>query len=1718
MRSVRGVVAAETGGSFRGHQVQLSFATKIDIGADGHQPTTPGSVSAACDDDGTFTLQVPDDASGPWSIDLLAPDGSRLLHAEYPRDLPDPIKLSAEPTLPVPVRPSPDPLLGRRFKVTGRVLDTAGKRQASDLQVAIWALATEAVSEPRVLAIARTDMRGYFSFEYPRGRFASAYGVVGTDGGKAIPIALEGGAFPRAVILAVDLPEGEDEEACACTPTAPRGQDPIDVVTSPESFSADAGRCVDFTTPNRAIEEFSFYTVVRTTEPAIQGFTLTDGKRPLRPEIVGAITTLAGARMAGRIENAPIPRISGDALAKVAETTTAITASDLALAAELTVRDEIVHLVDLGKKPVPARGTLSASNPIDWDAEPTFYQAASIAHGHLLHFKQVWRADGYSLGDLLYSLPLAPCQKKQIAVVDWERREIGERIEERTVSEEVTASLSRDRDISEIVQSTLTENLRGASAAATFGLSSIIGKGLGVLGLGVAGSGAIQDSSRSLSANTLQQIRDQTLQAASSVRSQRSTVVQTVRQGETVRAQTEVVTNHNHCHALTVQYFEVLRHFLVTQELAEVQECLFIPLFLSRFDMAKVLRWRTPLSRALTEPSLRRGFDSLERMRNNWVDSDLPTERYSDEVVTELSGEFRISFVIPRPSDNDAGDFLATAWLPFQPFIAADLHALFSELLLPFVARDRDRIFQERIAPRIVRGFLDTLTFHYIGESNEQKVPLDPTMVSTYATDREMLVTVRPAGALPSWPRERIRAFEIRATRDLPVGSRAIVQSGTIHYRTAHFSHDLFRDSRILNDLLVGDPVRITTWPSRDEQRNPRSEDRELARRLLAHLNEHLEHYHKVLWWTMDPDRRFMLLDGFIAPNSGGRSVASVVENRLLGVVGNCLVMPVAPGIHLDPTLRIDRERPIELLQHYAPTTPVPAMRVSVPTRGVFAEAVMGACNSCEEKDDARFWRFEESPCGDEPTVIQPPSTESRRAEPGDLRPQEFPTPIVNLQNAPAAPDPTGLAAALQAIGAANAFRDVTGLAQNQQNAMASLAITQDTLRHMVTAATGLAKEKNAQQNLPSAMQTLYQAMNKGLVDEETGQELATGLFKNAGAEARGDRKVTDEPQMKALLKRDNLTSVTYHRPPEFLQASYVGKPQVEVGEMVTAENSYGGYDLKSGDKDAGTVYAGKKRTAAAGDTLPAADAKGFVRELQDDLAELGFAVGTPDGDFGRMTKWAVREFQIHAKMDNIAVETAGSGAPARYVDRLSATANTIPYTGPISGVANGQTRLLIKYWIANRWRCPVVIEAMNFDSSGNPTSVATGQKGRAGNLWLHDDHPDTAPRIFATDFSGTYTLPTGRTSGTTYPLGTYTTWTGWGGPEAFPPNLTWPTSEITPETLVGKAASSLSASERSTFKVIRAVSEVETWGFFDALNAYDNVFTSMGIGHWPIGEAKDKFGGELCAYFAFLEENDPDAFEEALGRFGVRAAKSWTNDAGDLALYHQGQARYHTTLALQKEDGAFASMSSLGKLTKDDLNWFRSWHWFYRFAMAGRTISGFQRGMWTYARLRLRDLRRIQWGHGMAPVRNPDTGMFHAATIGDVYTSERALAMIMRWHIRYPGEMVSGGGPGERLRNARRRSGLPTGANWADGLTDANEQALIQGLLDEAQARGGVFSTIQEVHNWPSWHGGSNPRGYTLNPATLDPSSTRLSAARDSMLVEDGDLPGFEPMFEWVP
>ena len=62
------------------------------------------------------------------------------------------------------------------------------------------------------------------------------------------------------------------------------------------------------------------------------------------------------------------------------------------------------------------------------------------------------------------------------------------------------------------------------------------------------------------------------------VRSRRATAIREISQSEHETLSTRSVTNFNHMHALTVQYYEIVQVYKTVNELARVQRCIFIPM------------------------------------------------------------------------------------------------------------------------------------------------------------------------------------------------------------------------------------------------------------------------------------------------------------------------------------------------------------------------------------------------------------------------------------------------------------------------------------------------------------------------------------------------------------------------------------------------------------------------------------------------------------------------------------------------------------------------------------------------------------------------------------------------------------------------------------------------------------------------------------------------------------------------------------------------------------------------------------------------------------------------------------------------------------------------------------------------------------------------------------------------------------------------------------
>lgn len=273
-------------------------------------------------------------------------------------------------------------------------------------------------------------------------------------------------------------------------------------------------------------------------------------------------------------------------------------------------------------------------------------------------------------------------------------------------------------------------------------------------------------------------------------------------------------------------------------------------------------------------------------------------------------------------------------------------------------------------------------------------------------------------------------------------------------------------------------------------------------------MNENLYRYHKVIWWNMDRDALYTLLDGFAVSADDGRSIASLVERRPIGILGNTLVFRVSAGTLLDPNF----DSHAALLAHYRGEVPkADPMRISLPTSGLYARAHMDDCNACEEHQGTRDWVLAE----DEPELTDLPASllQSRRGEPAGLTPTQFPETLINLQNAPAAPDPSGFNRILGSVSSADAFRDMAGLEETQKSAVSSMQ-TAANLAHAFGQKAHAQKmaENNsdaaAAKNVAAMAAATKGAVEKGQMTDDTAKEVmknfADKVTKSQGSAAAG--------------------------------------------------------------------------------------------------------------------------------------------------------------------------------------------------------------------------------------------------------------------------------------------------------------------------------------------------------------------------------------------------------------------------------------------------------------------------------------------------------------------------------------------------------------------------------------------------------------------------------------
>lgn len=995
------------------------------------------------------------------------------------------------------------------------------------------------------------SMQGQFEFVLPRLENDDAWLWVLSGPRSFAGLVLSNGvtgAFRRVIWLPFEAPimqaDGAPEEGLGTEdyqePFVPVDPSEQELINSPELFTDDPGtRCKPFSSPNRIVGEKSFHTVLRVSQPEISADPA--APKPPRPfdiskfydldasEFVVAASAETLSRRAPA--NRPpvterIANVSGSVLANLSGVRNAITSlvSSTMREAALTPEAELVaeERADVLRNS-EGRRVLSSDKELNWE-DNAAAQSVSLAYGHILNYRVRWRNNGYSLGNVLYSLALAPRQTKQIVTVTSEIIERASRLETTSVTEEIEQATTRDYGYSDAVEAGLSEWAKGGSKSKTTGAAGGIGLAIGpvVLGGGAshgrAESSSWQEGGRKVTAFEEQSLRDAIRQHGDSIRQLESVVVQEQTQEETTQAVSEIVRNPNYCHSLTVVYHEILRHLRVDTEVVGARECVFVPLPIRPFTWQRMIRWRDSLTAVLRRRRLQWVMPYLEDVASNFDSSEVRKGARADQPIKYLKGSIYMRIAIERPQDNEEDTFEAARWLLLSPFVSRPIREIYDRL-----KRNKDQmdqIFQKDYAPTIATNWVDQLTINGGAQTFEN---VDMTLASRYSYNRTVRVdfTYVPERELVRRDIENL-TVNIKNDAALTPGSIVNVEKMKIRYYTDDFSREK-TSARAADDLInVGDGtpqatganlfIELDDWEKKDQRALIKAE----ALKLRKHLNEHMEYYHKHIWWNMDRDKLYMLLDTVYAVSEeDGRSVASVVERDPIAILGNSLVYKVAGGAHL----RIDgHENSKELNEYYMDSVgQSEPIRISLPTAGVYAQALLDDCEACEEHFGSTEWILgDKEP---ELAALDPSLLGSRRSAPPDLKPSELPASIINLQNAPNVPAPSGFAGALDALANADSFRDMAGLAGTQANAKAAMESAAELANTFGTQAAEIRKAEIAAKVAKDKLAVVKKAKDSGAVSDEKAKEANEKIVDEMAANGPKKEESLDAEEIDKVAK-----------------------------------------------------------------------------------------------------------------------------------------------------------------------------------------------------------------------------------------------------------------------------------------------------------------------------------------------------------------------------------------------------------------------------------------------------------------------------------------------------------------------------------------------------------------------------------------------------------------------
>ena len=664
-------------------------------------------------------------------------------------------------------------------------------------------------------------------------------------------------------------------------------------------------------------------------------------------------------------------------------------------------------------------------------AEETLPMAGTLGLGYVLWLSQRWTFQGLALGDLVYSLPLAPGEQQVVAIferVDTAAVQASEFFSEEEVEQQRALA---DTSTQATFSSAFNEAVQGASqfSAQASSTSWSVGgsSSIGILSFGGSGGGGNTSSSGQSSEwlqgqrNTTQQAAETTHSSAENQAAARRTAAHTsmslASASESETATTKVITNHNHTRALTLQYWEVQRLYDVRTGIDGLGLVCLVPMQVVRFLPAgqsltlpdasgvasraavigryeSVIKHADVLGRALPG-RFRYGLSLLTEFAADPTAQVEPFGGAAEDVIMfALIGTFvpceeiYITAVTNRRTRVGPVKLINTATLPKDAFASRDQ-------LLAWLGGVR----QQAASPVSLAGSLalppDLNRSDVVGfELSRRFRQVDYTLLPPEIEALSALAHLFPGGPAPS-----AEALLKAAGQDVGGLARATVHVSAAELESAlggpllaHFQASIqdlsasgdpaspAKGETYANDSLNGTELPAQPYPVPAIQVGPVLRYNQILEieKMTQHVVRNTVTYSKAVWASMSADERAILLEPYtIGVPADGISDASqmipllnCIENRVLGFFGNSMMLPFMIPQALAEQMHID---PValqaSLLTYQQQAFASPQSTIALPTPGVLGEAVLGHCQSAEKIDLTRFWNWADAPADTAPTI-----------------------------------------------------------------------------------------------------------------------------------------------------------------------------------------------------------------------------------------------------------------------------------------------------------------------------------------------------------------------------------------------------------------------------------------------------------------------------------------------------------------------------------------------------------------------------------------------------------------------------------------------------------------------------------------------------------------------------------------------------------------------------